>query len=86
MLAGLGSTHALERPEDAVMIRDLHRRLERLEASGQPAPRKRIVWLEKGDPIPEAEPGEELILLKWVWDDNDETPADVQAAPHEPSR
>ena len=86
MLAGLGSTHALERPEDAVMIRDLYRRLERLEASGQPAPRKRIVWLEKGDPIPEAEPGEELILLEWAWDDNDETPADVQAAPHEPSR
>ena len=68
------------------MIRDLYRRLERLEASGQSAPRKRIVWLEKGDPIPEAEPGEELILLKWVWDDNDETPADVQAAPQEPSR
>ena len=68
------------------MIRDLHRRLERLEASGQPAPRKRIVWLEKGDPIPEAEPAEELILVQWVWDDNDETPADVQAAPHEPSR
>ena len=73
MLAGLGSTHALERPEDAVMIRDLHRRLERLEASGQPAPRQRIVWLEKGEPKPEAEPGEQLIIISWMRSDEEPT-------------
>ena len=73
MLAGLGSTHALERPEDAVMIRDLHRRLERLEASGQPAPRKRIVWWNEGEPKPKAEPGEQLTIISWMWPDEEPT-------------
>ena len=59
------------------MRRDLHRRLERLEAKEQPALRKRIVWLEKGDPIPEAEPGEELILVSWAWGGEEETPRDA---------
>ena len=49
------------------MLRDLDRRLARLEAREQPVLHKRIVWLEKGDPIPEAEPEEELIPVSWAW-------------------
>lgn len=86
MFAGVDPAPAPNRPEGVLMLRNLDRRLERLEAKEQLALRKRIVWLQKGDPIPEAEPGEELILVKWIWDDDDETPADVQAAPQETSR
>ena len=68
------------------MISGMNRRLARLEASEPPPLHQRVVWLKKGDPKPEAEPGEELILLKWVWDDDDETPVDVQAAPQEAAR
>ena len=69
-------THALERPGHAVMSRDLHRRRERLERVGSPHRANASSWLEKGDPIPEAEPGEELILLPGGKDDNDETLAE----------
>jgi hypothetical protein len=65
------------------MTSGMNRRLARLEAIKPPPLRQRFVWWKKGDPKPETEPGEELILLTWVWDDDDETPADVQAAPQE---
>jgi hypothetical protein len=63
------------------MLRNLDRRLERLKAKEQPTLRKRIVWLQKGDPIPEAEPGEKLILVRWAWDGEDEAPRDGPPAP-----
>jgi hypothetical protein len=54
------------------MTSDLNRRLARLEGREPPPLRQRIVWLDDGAPEPEAGPGEKLIMIKWIWDGNDE--------------
>jgi hypothetical protein len=49
----------------------LRRRLDRLEQQQGPPPR-RIVWWDRGDPEPVAEPGEQLTIIRWAWDDENE--------------
>ena len=45
----------------------LRRRLERLEARHRAAgERVRHVWWRRGDPRPEAAPGERLIVIRWA--------------------
>lgn len=70
----LRDTDGSDHPESPAITRDLHRRLERLEAIAEPPLRMRVVWLEKGDPVPEAEPGEQLLLVRWIWDDDEPAP------------
>jgi hypothetical protein len=60
------------------MTHALDRRLARLEARDAPPLRQRCVWLDEGDPMPEAEPGEQLVVVRWRWDSDDE--------PAEPAR
>ena len=50
----------------------LRRRLDRLERWQGPPVRRRIVWWNQGDPKPEAEPGEQLTIIRWAWDDENE--------------
>jgi hypothetical protein len=45
----------------------LRRRLQRLEHQHQPAGgRVRCVWWRRGDPLPEAAPGERLLVHRWA--------------------
>jgi hypothetical protein len=45
----------------------LRRRLERLEARHRAAgERVRCAWWRRGDPRPEAAPGERLIVVRWA--------------------
>ena len=55
----------------------LRRRLDRLERQDAPAVRRRIVWWDQGDPEPEAEPGEQLTIIRWAWDDENELPSSL---------
>jgi hypothetical protein len=58
------------------MTSTLDHRLTRLEASKAPPLRQRYVWLSSpGEPVPEAEPGERLVVVRWRWD-SDEEPAE----------
>ena len=50
----------------------LRRQLDRLERRQGPLLRSRIVWWNQGDPEPEAEPGEQLTIIRWEWDDENE--------------
>ena len=56
------------------MIRGMNRRLARLEASEPPPLRQRSVFLRKAEPDPEPEPGEQLTIIRWL-EDSDEEPA-----------
>ena len=56
------------------MIIDLKRRLARLEATAPPLLRQRYVFLRKAEPDPEPEPGEQLTIIRWL-EDSDEEPA-----------
>jgi len=49
----------------------LRRRLDRLERRQGPPLRQRIIWWNQGDPEPVAKSGEQLIVLRWTWDDDD---------------
>ena len=52
------------------MTAALDRRLARLEASEAPPLRQRYVWLQSpSDPVPEAEPGEQIVVVHWIWDE-----------------
>jgi hypothetical protein len=58
------------------MPSNLDRRLTRLEASEAPPLRQRLVWLESpDDPVPEAEPGEQIVVVHWIWDGEPDEPA-----------
>ncbi len=58
------------------MTSTLDRRLARLEASVVPPLRQRYVWLRhRDDPVPEAEPGEQIVVVHWLWDDEPDEPA-----------
>ena len=52
----------------------LDRRLARLEAVKALTLRQRYVWLNDGDPVPEPEPREQIVVVHWLWDDE---PADI---------
>jgi hypothetical protein len=70
-----------DHPESPAMTRDLERRLACLEASAEPPQRQRYVWLEKGDPIPEPEPGKQIVIVRWLGDDEEHADkCDEQAA------
>ena len=59
----------------------LNRRLAQLEAN-TPQLRQRVVFQRHPDePLPEPEPGERLVVIRWIWDSDNEPPA----APIEPS-
>jgi hypothetical protein len=49
----------------------LRRRLARLEQQRAVPLRQRIVWwhVERGEPEPKAEPGEQLIIVHWMLPD-----------------
>jgi hypothetical protein len=53
----------------------LRRRLDRLERQQGPPVRQRIVWWDRGDPEPIAEPGEQLTIMRWASDDENELPS-----------
>ena len=48
------------------MTSGLNSRLARLEAREPPPLRQRLVWLRKGESEPETEPGEQLIVVRWI--------------------
>lgn len=48
------------------MSRQLASRLKKLERQRRPGtPHVRLVWLEPGEPLPNAAPGERLVLVSW---------------------
>ena len=52
------------------MTSTLDRRLTRLEASKAPPLRQRYIWLRSPeDPVHEPEPGEQIVVVHWLWDD-----------------
>ena len=74
--------------------RAIERRLGALEQVLKPVLRRRYVWWEPGDPEPQAEPGEQLTIISWMWPDEEpaeppstawqERPPDWQAPPTGP--
>ena len=56
------------------MISGMNRRLARLEGTAPPPLRQRYVFLRKAEPDPEPEPGEQLTIIRWL-EDSDEEPA-----------
>jgi hypothetical protein len=52
----------------------LDRRLARLEAVKALPLRQRYIWLNEGDPVPEPEPGEQIVIVHWLWDDGPAEP------------
>jgi hypothetical protein len=56
------------------MLHDLDRRLARLEACNPPPLRQRYVFLRQSEPDPEPKPGEQLTIIRWL-EDSDEEPA-----------
>ena len=66
------------------MTKALQRRLAELEKKQTAPLRRRYVWWEPGDPEPQAEPGEQLTIISWMWSDEEPTeppPTDRQEAP-----
>ena len=73
------------------MTSTMRRRLDRLEAVNRPPEVHRHVWWNEGEPKPKAEPGEHLIICRWMWSDEEppkppstawqERPPDGQAPP-----
>jgi hypothetical protein len=51
----------------------LRRRVERLERRHPTVERMRHVWWRAGEPRPEAQPGERLIVIRWA--DHDDAPS-----------
>jgi len=50
------------------MTSELNRRLARLEACEPPPLRQRFIFLRKAEPHPEPEPGEQLTIIRWIWE------------------
>ena len=49
------------------MSRSLPRRVEQLQAQCKPAEgRVRYVWWDRSKPMPEAAPGERLVVISWA--------------------
>ena len=66
------------------MTKALERRIAELERKQAGSLRQRIVWWDKGKPKPQAEPGEQLIIISWMRSDEEPTeppPTDRQEAP-----
>ena len=66
------------------MITALERRLAALERRHAASGRRRVVWWEEGMPKPQAEPGEQLLIISWMRSDEKPTeppPTDRQEAP-----
>lgn len=59
---------------------NVQRRLERLEQQHAPTLRERFVWWDEGEPEPKAEPGERLIIIRWLWQNEELPPANATAA------
>jgi hypothetical protein len=57
------------------MHRQLQQRMNRLERRQGPPLRQRIVWWDRGDPEPVAAAGEQLTIIRWAWDDENELPS-----------
>jgi hypothetical protein len=53
------------------MSRNLQRRLAQLEKKQAGPLRRRYVWWNKGEPKPQAKPGEELMIFRWKWDSDE---------------
>jgi hypothetical protein len=66
------------------MTKALKRRLAELEKKQTAPLRRRFVWWNKGEPEPQAEPGEHLTIYRWKWSDKEPTeppPVGRQEAP-----
>ena len=66
------------------MTKALQRRLAELEKKQATALRRRFVWWNRGEPEPQAEPGEHLTIYRWRWSDEEPTeppPGARQEAP-----
>ena len=48
------------------MTKALERRIAELERKQAGSLRQRIVWWDEGKPKPQAEPGEQLIIISWM--------------------
>jgi hypothetical protein len=65
------------------MTAALQRRLAELEKKQAGPLRQRLVWWKRGDPEPQARPGEQL-TISWMWEDEEPTeppPGARQEAP-----
>jgi hypothetical protein len=62
------------RKEATPMTSTLDRRLARLEAIEVSLLRQRYIWLNEGDAMPEPEPGEQIVIVHWLWDDEPAEP------------
>ena len=49
-----------------MVTKALERRIAELERKQAGSLRQRIVWWDKGKPKPQAEPGEQLIIISWM--------------------
>jgi hypothetical protein len=62
----------------------LEHRIVELEKKQAGPLRQRLVWWKRGDPEPQARPGEQLTIVSWMWEDEEPTqppPAAWQEAP-----
>jgi hypothetical protein len=59
------------------MMRVTRRRLLRMEAATSTKERLRYVWVQDGEPVPEAKPGERLVMVRWA---GEADPADPSEA------
>ena len=64
------------------MTKALERRIAELERKQAGSLRQRIVWWDKGKPKPQAEPGEQLIIISWMRSDEEQLQLPL-AAQHE---
>ena len=64
------------------MITALERRLAALERRPAASGRRRVVWWEEGMPKPQAEPGEQLLIISWMRSDEEQLQLPL-AAQHE---
>ena len=55
------------------MTKALERRIAELERKQAGSLRQRIVWWDEGKPKPQAEPGEQLIIISWMRSDEEPT-------------
>ena len=64
--------------------RAIERRLGAREQVLKAPLRRRCVWREPGDPEPQAEPGEQLTIISWMWPDEEPAEPPPGARPETP--
>jgi hypothetical protein len=60
-------------PRSHAMTAALQRRIAELEKKQAGPLRQRVVWWKRGEPKPQAGPGERLTIISWMWEDEEST-------------